>query len=196
MEEVIDFKAVNLAGRNCVMLACVEGDLERLKYLIEKGGSIDVVDKYQNSCLHLACSGKQNFDIVKYLLEEGMDVNMLNQTKSTALHRACAGETDLSVLEILLKAGAYVNAINGYEDTAFLYLCQHGEQEAIKLFLDAGSDWSLKNKYGKTGLDYVRQFSKEVVVWLEEYINKLEISIENCKAATINVLCVGKRKKK
>ena len=33
-----------------------------------------------------------------------------------------------------------------------------------------------------------------MAIWLEEYLNKLEISIENCKTATINVLCVGKRK--
>ena len=63
------------------------------------------------------------------------------------------------------------------------------------MLLDAGSDWRLKDKDGETGLD-ARKYNEneEVSDWLEEYLKNLEMSIENCKTATINVLCVGKRK--
>ena len=65
MDEVIDFEAVDVYGMNCVMVACKEGDLERLKYLISKGGSLDAVDKKGRSCLHISCY-ENHVDIVKY----------------------------------------------------------------------------------------------------------------------------------
>ena len=193
MEEVIDFDSFNLGGRNCLMLACANGDLERVKYLMSKGGSLDVFDNYGSSCLHLTCFG-HHVDVVKYLLNEGMDINQKNKYGSTCFHFTCFGRVTMEVLEMLLNAGSNPNEQDMDGNTAFMYVCWHSDVQAIERMLDAGADWRMKNKGGRTGLDHARRFNKEVVVWLEEYIEKLEISIERCKRATINVLCVGTRK--
>ena len=196
MEEVIDFKAVDHRGRNCVMEACNKGDLDRIKYLIEKGGSLDVVDNNECSCLHIACRRK-HVDVVKYLLDEGIDANVEDNTNDSCLHFACYGFSHASIyiLEMLLNAGADVNAHNTSGSTPFMYLCMYGTSSAIKVLLDAGADWRVPDNFDEFGIDYARSCNeKEVVIWLEEYIKGLEKSIENCKTATITVLCVGKRK--
>ena len=196
MEEVIDFKAVNKYGRNCVMVACSKGDLNRLKELMKKGGSLDVVDNSELSCLHHACRG-HNVDVTQYLLEEGMDVDVNERSNIgySCLHYACFRPiVSLDILEMLLNAGADVNAQNNSGTTPFMLICMYGGSEAIKMILDGGADWRMKNKGGENGLDFARSYNKKEVKWLEEYINKLEKSEENCKTATITVLCVGKRK--
>ena len=128
MEEVIDFKAVDDDGWNCLMLACERGDLDRLKYLMDKGGSLAVFDDSGNSCLHIACVGK-HFDVVKYLLDEGMDVNILDDGNFSPLHYACVMGPKLNILEILLREGAEVKARNKYGHTPFMCLCHYGDKE-------------------------------------------------------------------
>ena len=99
------------------------------------------------------------------------------------------------ILEMLLEAGADTSALDSYGNTPFMCICGHASIRILKLLLEAGSDCRVKNKFGKTGLDRARANNKkESAVWLEEYMNKLEKSIENCKTAVIIVLCVGKRK--
>ena len=167
MEEVIDFERVDIDGRNIVNLACQNGDLERLKYLISKGGSLDVVDKYGRSCLHMACYGNHE-DVIKYLLDEGVDVNATDNDNCTCLHAySTLANIKLNILEMLLTAGVNVKAqsINGY--TAFMRVCSFGSIAAIEMILDAGSDWRLKNNYDLTGLDNARSYNKKVAEWLE-----------------------------
>lgn len=42
-----------------------------VKYLIEKGSDVHVIDKYNRSCLHWAAMNK-HYDVVKELLNAGM----------------------------------------------------------------------------------------------------------------------------
>ena len=197
MEEEIDFEATDNMGRNCVILACREGDLKKLKYFVERGGKkcLDVIDRCGFSCLYNACYSKQ-IDVVKYLLDGGADPNGIDKYGNNCLHAACYGMVEIQILEMVLNAGAHIDVQSRSGNTPFIYACRFGDRASIKLMLDKGADWRLKNKKGQTGLVLAQQYHKrkEVVVWLEEYLNKIEISIERCRKATINVLCVGKRK--
>ena len=195
MEEEIDFEATDNVGRNCVILACREGDLKKLKYFVERGGCLDAVDNHGSSCLYNACYSRP-IDVVRYLLDKGADPKQSNINGFAPLHGACCGNVKIEILEMLLNAGAHINAQSRSGNTPFSYVCWYGDEAEVKWMLDEGADWRLKNKKGQTGLVLAQQYHKrkDVAIWLEEYLNKLEISIENCKTATINVLCVGKRK--
>jgi ankyrin repeat protein len=65
------------------------GNLDVVKYLVEKGADVKAANNYGNTPLHLAADNC-NLDIVKYLLEKGADVKAANKVGNTPLHLARA----------------------------------------------------------------------------------------------------------
>ena len=75
--------------------ACLNGDLEEVKYLISVGADVN----YKNGCaLFRAFEARNNkFEICKILIEAGIIVNYINEnTGNTPLHRACY-KNDLNI---------------------------------------------------------------------------------------------------
>ena len=64
------FTILDVRGKNSLHLAVSNGFLEMVKYLIEKGSDVHVIDKYNRSCLHWAAMNK-HYDVVKELLNAG-----------------------------------------------------------------------------------------------------------------------------
>ena len=62
---ILDFR-----GKHSLLLAVAHGHLHIVKFLIENGANLHIVDKYNRSCVHWAAMHKY-FDIVKLLLESG-----------------------------------------------------------------------------------------------------------------------------
>ena len=63
------------------------GHLEIVKFLLEKGASIDSKNDYGSTPLHLA-SMKGHLEIVKLLLGEGANIDAKDENGSTPLHWA------------------------------------------------------------------------------------------------------------
>jgi len=67
------FKAIN------------SNDLERVKYLVEKGANIESKDNFGCTPLHRASWGG-NLDIVKYLVEKGANIESKDNDGCTPLN--------------------------------------------------------------------------------------------------------------
>ena len=190
----VDFKALSANGMNCVMRACSNGDLDRLKYLLSKGGSLDVLDVSGKGCLHHAATGN-HFEVVKYLLDRGMNPNQPDLDRhETPFHSACSWKVKPELIQLFLDAKCDVDVVSKTGLTPFMRCCWHAKIPAIKLLLDAGRNWELKNKSGRTGLDIAWSGNRRVFGWLTRFLEMLERSIENCKKAAIAILCTGKSK--
>ena len=68
---IIILPLVDIRGKHSLHLAASNGHLECVKYLINAGALLDVVDKYNRSSLHWA-SVNEFHDVVIHLLENGM----------------------------------------------------------------------------------------------------------------------------
>ncbi len=68
-------------------LASLNGHLEIVPYLIEKGADVNVKDRWQQTPLHLA-SEKGHLEVVQCLTEKGADINVKDDNGQTALHFA------------------------------------------------------------------------------------------------------------
>ena len=97
--------------------ASLEGDLEQVKELIEKGTvSVNSCNDEGITALHCAaCNG--HLEILKFLLEKGAEVNVVDIDGWTPLHGAtCLG--DVSVVTLLISHGADVHVINNDNEKA------------------------------------------------------------------------------
>jgi len=90
--------------------AVEEGDVERVRGLLERGADPDARDEDGRTPLYIAAANG-SVEVARLLLKHGADVNARAIDGSTPLHLAVAfGHLD--VAELLLERGADVNAGN------------------------------------------------------------------------------------
>lgn len=88
--------------------------------------------------------------LLKPLLESG--VRIPDEAVATATH-----EKNREAVKLLLEHGANVNGVQGtFGRTALMYACTHRDRQLVRLLLQHGADVNLRDRYGKTCYDRLR----------------------------------------
>lgn len=69
---------------NPIFKASYEGQLRIIRDYVSEGGSINAVDKWNNTALHWAAKGNQ-YAVLKFLVDNGVEVDAENSEGETAL---------------------------------------------------------------------------------------------------------------
>lgn len=168
-----------------------------VRLLLKAGAEVNARDKEKQTPLHIAFNlmwHYQNKAIVKALIDAGASLNLKNDDGYTPLHKA-AIESNLEVLRVVfqrVRPGAIsINARDAEGKTPLHHLIESMEiwingmtQDSmnrknkiatnnsavlrhIDLFLDAGANPTIKDKSGKTPLDYFPwpKSRKKLLTW-------------------------------
>lgn len=147
-----------------LVLATLNGDLSKVRYLVEQKADINITNKSGSTPL-LVASSKGHRDIVKFLLENRAGVNITNRHNDTPLMLgAASGDVDL--VKLLLDAGAKVNAQNKHNDTPMMFAAENGKTDVVKLLLEAGANVNFRDADGDTALALARQKGHNDIVEL------------------------------
>jgi len=92
-----------LAGK-IFRTAAFQGNVEAVKYLLERGVDINATDRHKETALILA-TGSRCKEVVRLLLERGADVNAVNDCGNSALSFAKIWK-DQAIIELLKTKGA------------------------------------------------------------------------------------------
>ena len=95
-------------------------------------------------------AGQAVIEIIDSLISAGADINMPYENASTPLHLV-ANYTDtfsLTILRHLISNGANVNVKNILGNTPLFIAYRVGNEEAIKMLLEAGADPLIRNNKG------------------------------------------------
>ena len=128
-----------------------DNDISQLKELIKAGANLNIEDKYGRSPLHYAQSVEQ----IKILLEAGANINNTDEDGKTCLFLLF--DDQLELMKLLINSGADINHQDNYGYTLLHRV--NSKPERIRLLLDSGADYTLKNRSGQTPEDVWKCYS-------------------------------------
>ena len=132
---------IKINGTYFIINACIIGNEEIVKILIENGSNLDVIDSSYDCPLTISIKS-DNFDMVKILLDAGANPNIKLKNDHTPLSiSAC--ENSVEFIKLLLKAGADVNYENENDRTALIYASEYDSYDSFIELLKGGA--KLKN---------------------------------------------------
>ena len=118
-----------------VHVACMNGRLEVVKYLIENEHcDPQECNSDGDNAVHIACRNG-NFEVLKYLLEEQkLELTICNTLGNTLLHLVCMNEhLESATVEYLIEKGCKPNIENKCGELPLYLACQNQSLDIIKL---------------------------------------------------------------
>ena len=106
-------------------------------YLIDRGVDVNTTDGEGTYPLVLACSYKNNDDMIELLLSKGADPNVRGPNGETPL--GLAAKNSLKAVQMLVDKGAEVNASDDSGFTALHWAKEKGQEEVVKFLLEKGA---------------------------------------------------------
>ena len=128
-----------------IWTASREGDLERVRQLIQDGQDVNRGGSYGVTPLMLAAANGHD-QIVRELIRAGADVNRKNMYKRTALHGA-SSRGHSSVIKTLAEAGANLNVQDEDGMTPLMRAAKWGNANVVVELIRAGADVSVVSSH-------------------------------------------------
>ncbi|MBE6739357.1 MAG: hypothetical protein E7565_03455 [Ruminococcaceae bacterium] len=176
-------------ARRPITVACEQGNLQIVRYLIEHGATAEYVEGTGWSPLRtvLFRYDQNDLEIVKLLIENGADPNkkedvlpvfaaadmipkeyLLQQNGMrvySAVYNREVAECITEIVIVLLQDNS-INITNDFGETLLMVAVQKGNVCLVKHLLDMGCDVSIKSQKGKTALDYAKENNNDEIIEL------------------------------
>jgi ankyrin repeat protein len=150
-------------GYTPLMAATRGGDLDTVRFLIERGADVKARTRSGYTALYGAAVWPDSAPLVGLLLEQGANPNAQVETSGSASDlftaaMAAAVRGDADSLGHLLASGADANAQGGdFARTALLGAATSGSRQTVRLLLAKGANVNARDSLGNTPLRWARR---------------------------------------
>jgi len=126
-------------GRLYIHWAASKGNVELVKYLIQKGSSITQTDDKGATPLSFAASnGQANTDLYELFFQAGVDPKATYQNGANALLLSISADKDLKLANYLTTKGLSLHDVDEFGRTAFDYAARTGNVDLLKKLINQG----------------------------------------------------------
>lgn len=135
----------------------VPENLELLTALLDAGAEPNARDTDLFTPLRLAVLRPEWHRTICLLLDRGAEINAADVQGQTPLLIASLKIDSISVIKELLERGAFVDAQSDFGSTALMYAVDRSILENVRLLLEFGANPHLKDRHGRTALDFINE---------------------------------------
>jgi uncharacterized protein len=136
-----------------LMIAVTTGNLDIVKILVDNGANINQQDAIGGaSALQYACD-EGHVDIVEYLIKMRADINGNDGGPLLAASRGGY----IIIIQFLINNGAQVNLLDVRGSSALIWATRYNHTKSVKLLLESGTDYSIKNDSDETALSIAKE---------------------------------------
>ncbi len=147
------------------------GNLNMVKFLVERDVDVNATDKYGCTLLHWATL-KGHLDVAKFLTSKGANVNAEDILGRKPIHFAVIND-HRNIIEFLLDKGIIVNSADKQGHTPLHWASWSGHLDMVKYLIDKGANINAKCEADRTPLDIARgRGHSNIVKYLEEKLNQ------------------------
>jgi len=188
MQQGYDVNEVNEKKENPILIATHLNNLEIARKLIDAGANVNMQDEIKDSA-YLYAGAQGRTEILRYILEHARpepDQKVRNRYGGNALIPA-AEKGYIENVKLLLADGRVdINLQNefGYSALIEAVALKDGSQvyqDIVKLLLDGGAKTDLKDRTGKTALDYAEEKGYVVMAQMIKDAGRKETTQSNEK---------------
>ena len=150
-------------GYTPLFVAAASGNIGILRCLLENGADINAVTAINvKGYTPLMISARyEQFGAVTFLIDQGADVNLQDEYGYTGLHHVAKSRSiyNINALNLLIDRGADLDARTKFlKETALMLACACNNVNAVKCLLQNGVNVELRDKNGKTCLDFALRY--------------------------------------
>ncbi|MDO6811166.1 ankyrin repeat domain-containing protein [Zobellia galactanivorans] len=159
-------------SRTYVFWAASSGNLELVKYLIDKGAKLDLVDSHGYGPISFtAATGQENTAIYDAFIEGGVDLKKeKDHHGKNALLTAIGRAKNLDVVDYFIGKGLSLNSVDDHGNGAFHYAAQGGNIDILKELVKRGVSTAKNESTGENAIFFAskgRGASVELFKYLE-----------------------------
>lgn len=150
----IDNNSRDSSNRYPIHLACVNGNFNIVKLLVENEANLNVQDNDGNTPLIKSIESGQEH-LVKYLLDNGADPNITDLAHNSALHWAFMTESMIAI-DALMSSRKCNYTLRNQKDETCLHIavrCNLIHSFTYQTLIEAGADITSRDQLGLTPLD-------------------------------------------
>ncbi|VEN54035.1 unnamed protein product, partial [Callosobruchus maculatus] len=135
-------------GKTAMQVAAHQGYVNLVRFLLEKGASVNARDNDGDTCLHYATFGNRPEILELFCQQPGVELNLQNRSGCSALHIA-AHKKPAGCARILIGAGADPNKQDSYGDTPMHDAIGKDNLEVVEMLCRARAiDFTIRNNRG------------------------------------------------
>ncbi|KAJ3256726.1 phosphate system positive regulatory protein pho81 [Boothiomyces macroporosus] len=123
----------DISDATCLHELAIEGKLEIIKLVVERGGDINAVDVYGRTPLHYSCLYGHD-EVTLFLLSKGANVNAIDRDENSPLINAIIGG-HTKCAYTLIEQGASIEPVTPNGSIPLSIACQYGHLEIVDLLL-------------------------------------------------------------
>lgn len=136
-----------------LILATLKGNINIVKWLLDKGADVNHKNQQGHSPLQYACS-KGYKDIVEYLLSHGANINIQDNRGDTSIHRLVSlGRTEILSMLLGHCVEPDLGLQNSEGNTALHIACEDDESTCALLLIEHKASVEVENKKKQMPLD-------------------------------------------
>ncbi len=133
-------------GRTCALIACEDGNLGVLKFLLEQGASLRRHSKHNSTAAMLA-SSNGHLEVLRFLQSNGENLRKKNKHGWSAAVAAISGGHG-EVLQFLFDNGIKPKDVRYSAESVAHFACQNGHPNILAVLIDAGVKFDERDKHG------------------------------------------------